>query len=208
MIPGLHLQALMNPYLQLVLTIPVYIVGLFYFGKSAVLSLSKGVPNMDVLISIGATAAFFYSLYGTVIGRAEEFMFYETAAAIITLVFFGNWMEEKSVQSTQAALKKLAVSQKTMANMIAYDDKYQEQVFSVESSTLKVGDLILIKSGEHVPMDAKILWGEARVNEAIITGESIPVGKQVNDRVIGGSIMDSGTVKAYVTAVGARLCTR
>jgi Cu+-exporting ATPase len=202
MIPGVHIRALMNPYLQLALTLPVFVVGMDFFGRSAINSALKGVPNMNVLITLGATAAFGYSLYGTLIGEAEHYMFYETAAAIITLVFLGNWLEDKSVETTQAALKKLAVSQKVMANMIAYDDQYQEHIFPVESTNLKVGDLILIKSGEYVPMDCKVLWGEVLVNEAIITGESVPVEKKMNDKLIGGSILESGTAKAYVTAAG------
>ncbi|MEP6845748.1 MAG: cation-translocating P-type ATPase [Panacibacter sp.] len=202
MIPGIHIHAFMSPYMQLALTIPVFIVGMDFFGRSAVKSLSKGIPNMNVLIALGAVAAFGYSLYGTLIGQAEQFMFYETAAAIITLVFLGNWMEDKSVETTQAALRKLAVTQKVMANMIAYDDQHNEHIFPVESITLKVGDIILIKTGEHVPMDSKILWGEASVNEAIITGESVPVDKKINDKLIGGSILEDGTIKAYVTAVG------
>jgi P-type Cu+ transporter len=196
-----HIHFLMNPYVQLGLTIPVYIVGMDFFGRSAVKSLTKGIPNMNVLIALGATAAFVYSLIGTIQGDPGK-IFYETAATILTLVFLGNWMEDKSVQTTQNELKKLASTQKVMANMIAYDDKHEEHIFPVESSKLKVGDLILIKNGEYVPMDAKILWGEASVNEAIITGESVPVEKKMNDKIIGGSILENGTVKAYVTAVG------
>lgn len=202
MIPGVHIHFLMNPYVQLGLTIPVFMVGMDFFGRSAIKSLLKGIPNMNVLIALGAVAAFGYSLYGTLIGRAEEFLFYETAATIITLVFLGNWMEDRSVETTQAALKKLAITQKSMANMIAYDDQHQEHVFPVESTSLKVGDLLLIKSGEQVPMDCKILWGEAQINEAIISGESAPIFKKINDHLIGGSILESGTIKAYVTAVG------
>ena len=202
MIPGVHIHALMNPYVQLALTIPVFIVGMDFFGRSAIKSISKGIPNMNVLIALGAVAAFGYSLYGTLIGDAANFMFYETAASIITLVFLGNWMEDKSVETTQAALRKLAVTQKTMANMIAYDDQHNEHIFPVESTSLKVGDLVLIKSGETVPMDCKILWGEVSVSEAIITGESVPVEKKMNDKLIGGSLVESGTVKAYITAVG------
>jgi len=204
MIPGIHIHALMNPFVELALTIPVFIVGMDFFGRSAIKSLLKGVPNMNVLVALGSTAAFVYSLYGTFAhnARTEDFMFYETTAAIITLIFLGNWLEDKSVETTQTALRKLAVNQKLTANMIAYDDKYQEHIFSVDSSTLKVGDLILIKNGEHVPMDCKILWGEASVNESIITGESAPVQKKMNDKLIGGSVLENGTVKAYVTAVG------
>ncbi|TKK68837.1 cation-translocating P-type ATPase [Ilyomonas limi] len=199
---GLHIGILMNPYMQLALTIPVYVVGMSFFGKSAVKSLMKGIPNMNVLIALGATAAFVYSLYGTLSGGGEQYLFYETTAAIITLVFLGNWMEDKSVATTQKALQQLATSQTTIANMIAYDDKHEEHVFPVESSSLHVGDLLLVKSGEQVPIDCKILWGEALVNEAVISGESTPVEKKMNDKLIGGSILESGTVKTYVTAVG------
>jgi P-type Cu+ transporter len=129
-------------------------------------------------------------------------MFYETTATIITLVFLGNWLEDKSVETTQRSLQQLIQSQKTMANMIAYDEQHQEHIFPVESTTLKTGDLVLIRTGEAVPMDCKILSGEVAVNEAVITGESIPVQKQMNDTLIGGSIITDGSVKAYITAVG------
>jgi Cu+-exporting ATPase len=202
MIRGFHFHWLMNPWVQLALTVPVYIVGMSFFGKSAWKSLRNGLPNMNVLITLGATAAFVYSLYGTLTGQAENYMFYETAATIITLVFLGNFLEDASVQSTQRELKKLAKSQKVIANMIAFDDQHNEQIFPVENTQLRVGDLILIKSGEQVPIDCKILWGDAHVNEAIITGESSPVHKYAKDKLIGGSIVTDGTVKAQVTAVG------
>lgn len=206
MIPGIHhneyFSWIMNPWVQLGLTIPVYFVGMNFFGKSAWKSIRNGMPNMNVLIAIGATAAFIYSLYGTLTGQAEQYMFYETAATIITLVFLGNYMEETSIGSTQRELNKLAKSQKVMANMIAFDDEHKEQIFEVENTMLRVGDLILIKSGEQVPIDCKILWGEVHVNEAIITGESVPVHKLGKDKLIGGSVITDGTVKAQVTAVG------
>jgi len=126
MIPGVNIHWLMNPWLQLGLAIPVYVVGMSFFGKSAWKSLRNGFPNMNVLIAIGATAAFVYSLYGTLTGQAEDYLFYETAATIITLVFLGNYMEDASVQSTQKSLNKLARSQKVMANMIAFDHEHKE----------------------------------------------------------------------------------
>ena len=202
MIPGVHIHWLMNPWIQLSLAIPVYLVGMSFFGKSAWKSLRNGIPNMNVLIAVGATAAFVYILYGTLTGQAADYMFYETAVAIITLVFFGNYLEDASIQSTQRELKKLAKSQKVMANMIAFDDEHNEQIFPVENTLLHVGDLILIKNGEQVPIDCKILWGDAHVNEAIITGESLPVHKYAKDKLIGGSLITDGTIKAQVTAVG------
>lgn len=199
---GLHIMWLMDPYVQLALTVPVFITGMLFFGPSAFRSMMKGVPNMNVLIVIGALASFGYSLYGTITGNADQYMFYETTATIITLVFLGNWMEDKAVETTQATLNKLAVTQKVMANMIAYDDQHQEHIFPVESEHLRTGDILLIKNGEYVPTDCKILDGEASVNESILTGESIPVEKKMNDKLIGGSVLVNGTVKAYVTAVG------
>ena len=199
---GLHLHVLMNPYVQLAFALPIYLIGLSFFGTSAIRSIWKGIPNMNVLITLGSTAAMGYSIYGIVIGRAEEFMFFETAATTITFILLGNVIEDRSVRQTQKALQQLAKSQKVMANMIAFDNNHQEQIFEVENTILRVGDLVLIKTGEQVPMDCKILWGDASVNEAIITGESIPVQKQMKDFLIGGSILESGTLKAQITAVG------
>jgi hypothetical protein len=85
-----------------------------------------------------------------------------------------------------------------MANMIAFDDKHDEIIFPIENTQLRSGDLILIKSGEQVPADCKILWGSATVNESIITGESLPITKQKKDILIGGSLLTDGTVKAQV----------
>ena len=202
MIPGVHIHWLMNPYVQLAITIPVFVVGMGYFGKSAWNSVTKGIPNMNVLVAIGAMASFGYSLYGTLSGQGQAFAYYETTATILTLVFFGNYLEDASVASTQRALKDLVKAQKVMANMIVFDDQHKEVIFNVESETLKVGDLILINSGETIPMDSKILWGEANINESIVTGESIPVHKKMNDLLLGGSTVENGTLKAYVTAVG------
>ncbi len=193
---------LMNPWVQLALCTPVFVVGMWYFGRSALASLRGGVPNMNVLVALGALAAFVYSLVGALLELGNAYLFFETSASIITLVLLGNYMEEASIQSTQRAVKSLAKSQKVMANMIAFDDQHQEQIFPLENTQLKTGDLILIKNGETVPIDCKILWGEATVNESILTGESVPLLKQKKDTLIGGSVLESGLVKAQVTATG------
>jgi P-type Cu+ transporter len=186
----------------LAICLPVYFVGMHYFGVSAVKSLRRGIPNMNVLIAIGATAAYIYSLIGTLGNMGMDYIFYETTATIITLVFLGEWVEHKSVSTTQRELNKLAKQQKIMANMIAFDEDHKEVIMPVENSQLRVGDLILIKSGEEVPSDCKILWGEIHVNESLLTGESKPVYKQKKDVLIGGSLVTDGSVKAQVTATG------
>lgn len=194
---------LSNPWMQLLICLPVYITGMLYFGRSTIKSLRNGMPDMNVLITLGATAAFVYSLAGTLGNLGMDFVFYETTATIITLVFLGEWIENRAVSATRKELAKLAGKQKVTANMIAFDDKHQEIILPVDNSVLKTGDLVLIKTGEQVPADCKILWGEARVDESLLTGESIPVSKTAKDLITGGSLLVDGTVKAQVTAAGA-----
>ncbi len=197
-----HIHFLMNPWIQFFICLPVYVVGTGYFGVSAIKSLRRGIPNMNVLIALGATAAFVYSLIGTLGNMGMDYVFYETTATIITLVFLGEWIEHRSVATTQKELNKLAGQQKLMANMIAYDEAHTELIFPVENTQLRVGDLILVKTGEQVPTDCKILWGDVYVNESLLTGESEPVAKTKKDALTGGSLITDGTVKAQVTAVG------
>ena len=200
-IPGLHW--LMSPWVQLALCLPVFAVGMWFFGRSAIKSLQNGVPTMDVLIALGALASFLYSLTGALLKLGNDYLFFETTSTIITLVFMGNYLEETSVNATQKALKNLVKHQKVMANMIAFDDKHEEQIFPVESMVLQPGDLVLIKTGEQVPADCKIIWGSCAVNEALLTGESLPVNKIKKEFLTGGSIVSSGIVKAQVTAAGS-----
>jgi len=197
-----HIHWLMNPGIQFALCLPVFIIGMEYFGKSAIKSLRGGVPNMNVLIALGAAAAFVYSLVGTLMNLGDQYLYYESAATIITLVFLGYWLEEISISSTQKALRSLSAEQKVMANMIAFDSEHKEQIFPVESTQLHNGDLILIKTGEKVPADCKILWGTCNVNESLLTGESLPVEKNKKDFLIGGSLIETGIIKAQVTAAG------
>lgn len=203
MLPGVHIHFLMNPWVQAALTLPVFVVGMSFFGRSAVKSLRNGIPNMNVLIATGALAAFVYSLTGAILGLGDNYLFFETAATIITLVFLGEYLEHASVQSTQRSLAALVKSQKVMANMIAFDDQHQEHIFPIENTQLKVGDLVQINTGEQVPADCKVLWGDAQLNESLLTGESLPVSKTKKDFLIGGSVVEEGTVKAQVTAVGS-----
>ncbi len=206
MFPALHHRPafawIMNPWAQLALTLPPFLIGMRHFGRSAIKSLRNGIPNMNVLITIGSASAFIYSLIGTLRGWGSDFLFYETAATIITLVFLGEYLEDASVKSTQRALKALVKRQKVMANMIAFDGDHKEVILPIENTQLKTGDLVLIRPGEQVPADCKILWGDVLVNEAIITGESVPVSKSKKAALIGGSVLENGTAKAQVTAVG------
>jgi len=195
-VPLLH-----NSYFQLLLTIPVFIIGVTHFGKSAFYSIRSGVANMDVLIFLGTTSAFGYSLVGTLNNLGHDYMFYETAAAIISIILLGNLLEQKAVKKTTNALSELLQLQKSTAKRITQRGLL-EQIDEVDSSLIELGDKVLINSGDKIPVDGEIYWGGGTVDESMITGESLPVGKGKLDKVVGGTILLSGTIKVRTTAVG------
>lgn len=194
-------QPLHNPWVQLILTIPVFLVGMFHFGRSGWNSLKSGVPNMDVLITIGASAAFFYSLYGTLTAKGPDFLFYETAASIITLVLLGNLMEHRAVKKTTSAVKALTHLQKNKAKRIV-DKHGQEIIEEIDASKVKVGDFIQLNTGDRIPVDGKIMEGQCETDESMITGESQAVHKNRGDQLIGGTLLIDGNVRLKATQVG------
>ncbi len=198
----LHMVAnwhwLHNPWVQLALTIPVYVTGMLHFGRSALRSLRNGIANMDVLITLGATAAFIYSLTGTLQQLGPDYLFYETTAAILTLVFLGNLLEEKSVKSTTTAIAELARMQHTHAKRINDAGEVEE----IDNSELRTGDRVLVNTGDKIPMDGTVYWGSGHVNESMITGESEPVSRREKDKVIGGTLLEDGSIKIFITATG------
>jgi len=192
---------LYNPLVQLILCIPVYIIGIIYFGKSAFGSLKIGVPNMDVLIFIGCSAAFFYSIYGWWLfygtDLVGQYLFFETSATIITLVLLGNVLEHRSVKQTTTALKELSEIQNIIAKKVVGD-----KIIEIKFEDIKVGDILIINNGDIIPIDGKIIWGNCTVDESMITGESLPTNKEISSEVIGGTIINSGNVKIEVVNVG------
>lgn len=187
-----------HPTVQLALCLPVFIVGCLHFGKSAVSSVKSGVPNMDVLIFIGSTAAFIYSLVGTIQNLGEQYQFYETCATIITLVLLGNLFEKRSVTQTTSAVKDLVKFQQVAARRIV-----DGEIQVVNAKEIKSGDIVLINTGDKIPVDGEILVGNASVDESMLTGESVPVEKQKYDSVIGGTILQSGNIRIMATRVGS-----
>ncbi len=187
-----------NPIVQLLLCLPVFIVGCLHFGKSAINSIRGGVPNMDVLIFIGSTSAFVYSLIGTIQNLGENYLFYETAATIITLVLLGNVFEKRSVTQTTSAVKDLIKFQQVNANRII-----DGSVEVISAQEVKPGDTLIVNQGDKIPVDGEILSGSASVNEAMLTGESVPVDKEKYDKVIGGTLVQNGTFHMLATKVGS-----
>ncbi len=193
----LPFHVLHDPDIQLILCLPVFILGCVHFGKSALNSVINGIPNMDVLIFIGSSAAFIYSFIGTVYNLGTDFLFYETAATIITLVLLGNVIEKRSVTQTTSAVRDLLKFQENNATRILNGEKEQ-----IKSSEIQIGNTLLVNTGDKVPTDGEIIWGEASINESMITGESIPVEKTKYDQVIGGTIIEKGSIHILATRVG------
>jgi Cu+-exporting ATPase len=187
-----------NPILQLMLCLPVFVVGCLHFGKSAISSIRGGVPNMDVLIFVGSTAAFVYSLIGTIEHLGMRYQFYETCAAIITLVLLGNVLEKRSVTQTTSALKDLVKIQQVNANRIV-----NGEVEVISARDVCPGDTLLVNQGDKVPVDGEVLSGNASINEAMLTGESMPVEKAKYDKLIGGTIVEDGNIRMIATKVGS-----
>ena len=195
-----------NSWFQLILTIPVFLIGLLHFGKSAWSSLKSGVPNMDVLVTTGATAAFVYSIIGIILyqntGESHNYLFFETSATIITLVLMGNIIEKRSIRQTTSALTELVALQPQLANKISIGQDLLETVQSVPVASVKKNDAILVNTGGVVPVDGKVYWGNASLDESTLTGESIPVFKETGSPVMAGSIVQSGTIKVVCEKTG------
>jgi P-type Cu+ transporter len=188
-----------NQYFQLALAVPVFILGWYYFGRSAIGSLRAGAPNMDVLILLGASAAFFYSLGGTIFNLGSDFIYYETAATIITLVMLGNLIEKKTVKQTTTSIDNLSRLKPDKATLII-DVNGFEMPDKVNAEKIKIGDTIRVNTGDRVPLDGKVISGNGFTDESMITGESIPVEKYPGDYVTSGTLLQQGSLKVSVTA--------
>lgn len=192
-----------NPLVQLLLCLPVFIIGLFYFGKSAWGSLMAKSPNMDVLITMGFSAAFIYSL---IVMRHFPLppahpLYFETSATIITLVLLGNFMEKRSVKQTTSALTELLKIQKLKAHKVMVHNG-NEMLMDTDYRGLKPGDILQVNKGESIPVDGVITEGEVSLNESMVSGESNPVNKTKADKVIGGTIVVSGHLRMKAEKVG------
>lgn len=192
---------LMNPWVQLALATPVqFIVGKqFYVG--AFKALRNKSANMDVLVALGTSAAYFYSLYLSIvsIGNGSHMveLYYETSAVLITLIILGKLFEVRAKGRSSEAIKKLIGLQAKTATVIRNE---VEQEVSLED--VLVGDILLVKPGEKIPVDGEIIEGRSALDESMLTGESVPIDKTVGDSVIGATINKNGFLKVKATKVG------
>ena len=184
-----------NGWFQLVLATPVQFIIGYRFYRGAYNSLRGGGANMDVLIAMGTSAAYFYSLYNLLNGIHEYY--FESSAVIITLILLGKTFEAVAKGKTSEAIKKLMGLQPKTARVVRDG---QEMDIAIEK--LEIGDIIVVRPGERVPVDGVIVEGHSSIDESMLTGESIPVDKTVGDQVVGATINKFGSFKFEAKKIG------
>ena len=191
---------------QLFLTLPVMYINRGYFQRGFK-SLWHRSPNMDTLIAMGSLAAAIYSIYAIFmmgydlghgqIHQAHQYMmqlYFESAAMILTLISLGKYLESRSKKKTTEAIEKLIHLMPSVATI--FKDGQEKEV-PIED--VQVGDIVVVKSGQSIPLDGVIIEGQTSIDESMITGESLPVDKTVNDRVIGATMNVEGYIQVQVT---------
>ena len=207
MMTGLNLPFipawLHNPWLQLVLTLPVQFWCGYRFYLGAGKALKQGTATMDTLVALGTSAAYGYSVFATVFPRffldrgLMPEVYYETAAVVIALILLGQWFEHRARGQTSAAIRQLIGLQAKDARVIR-----NGQEISVAIAEVKVNDIVIVRPGEKIPVDGEVVSGGSTVDEAMVTGESVPVKKQPGDMVIGATINKTGSFKFKATRIG------
>ncbi|MGI6467441.1 MAG: copper-translocating P-type ATPase [Syntrophomonadaceae bacterium] len=190
-----------HPYFQLLIATPVQFVIGARFYKQSYLALRAGSANMDVLVAMGTSAAYFFSLYNVFFEAVPEGMmkslYFEASAIIITLVLLGKYLEAVAKGRTSEAIKKLAQLQAKTARVIRAGQEIDIPVEEVE-----LGEIIVVRPGEKVPVDGIIIEGTSALDESMLTGESLPVDKQAGEMVFGATLNKFGTFKFQATRVG------
>lgn len=191
-------EFLMNPYVQWTLATPVqfYVGAMFY--KGAYHALRNGSANMDVLVALGTSAAYFYSVYLTLSGAAHhQGLYFETSAVLITLILLGKVFEARAKGQSSEAIKKLMQLQPTTATV-----ERGGQLQEIAIHDVRQGDIVVIKPGNQVPVDGKVISGESSVNESMLTGESLPVEKTTGDLVYAATLNEHGSLRMEATGIG------
>lgn len=184
----------LNPWFQLALATPVQFIIAFPFYEGAWSAIKNRSANMDVLVVLSTTAAYFYSHYLTFISTDPVELHYETSVLIITFVLLGKLMEARTKRKTMDAIKKL--NQLQVKSAIKYIDGIESETYIHQ---IIPGDILLIKPGERIPIDGQVIEGYSTVNEAMLTGESIPVEKNIGNTVYSGTMNENGVLKIKAT---------
>ncbi len=197
MLWGSH-EELLPRWLQLLLATPVqfWVGRRFYAG--AWNALRSGGANMDVLVALGTSMAYLFSAVVTLLAL-DQHVYFEASAAIITLVLLGKLMETRAKSRTSAAIEALVRLQPRTARI-----ERDGEVVEVDAGTLKVGNIFMVRPGEHLPVDGVVIEGASSVNEAMLTGESLPVAKQAGAKVYAATVNQQGLLRCRATGVGAQ----
>ncbi len=194
------LPPLLPPLAQWALATPVLLVCGWRFHRGAVKALSHGAANMDVLVSLGTTVAYLFSLWlmASAPAGTHPHLYFEAAALIVTLVLFGKWLEDRAKKGATAAIRALMA--------LRPEDALIERggvETRVAIAEVAIGDVAVVKPGERIPVDGEIVAGATEADESLITGESLPVAKAVGDAVVAGSINGSGLIRVRAARIGA-----
>jgi len=188
----------LNGYIQLLLATPVQLVGVYRFYGSAWAALKGLTGNMDLLVSLGTTAAYGLSLYELLAPSGNpQALYFEAAAAVISLILLGKWLENRAKHGVTQAIRALMHLRPETARR-----QEGNREISVAINDIRLGDIIIVKPGENIPVDGKIIKGRSELDESMLTGESMPVSKTVHDEVTGGAINGSGLLVIETTAIG------
>ncbi len=198
-----HWSWLSNPYLQWALASVVLFLGIRDMGAKAIRSIQNRMPSMEVLVMIGSISAYIYSLIGLFFftERVGDFLFFETAALIITLVTWGHYLEHRSMESTTKAIRDLMQLKPEYAQLVWTDSLGKESIQKIQSQNLKLGDIIQLREGENIGADGRVLRGEIWADERMLTGESLAVPKKEGDLVYEGTSVQKGNARVEVTNV-------
>ena len=189
-------KSLLSLIIQAVLAgVVQFFIG-FRFYKGTYYGLKNRTANMDTLVAVGTTAAYFYSLASILILHADQ-VFFETSALLITFVILGKWLEARVKGKANEAIKKLLGLQAKLARVIRLGKEIE---ISIEE--VIVGDIVIVRPGEKIPVDGELVEGYSSIDESMVTGESIPVEKKVGDKVVGSTINKTGSFKFKATKVG------
>jgi Cu+-exporting ATPase len=197
-LPGIGIH---SPIVQLLLSTPVFLIGVIHFGRSALRSLSAGVPNMDVLIVSGVLAGYGCSILSMILNLGHEYIFFEAVASIVSFVLIGHLMEERAIQKTTSSINEITRLQVSEARRVS-GPKSLPVVTTVPISDLVVGDRLQVNTGDTIPTDGVIESGTGSIDESLVSGESLPVDRSKGDTVIGGTVLLNGSMITRATALG------
>lgn len=186
------------PLVQLILVTPVQFGVGQRFYRGAYHALKTKAPNMDVLVAMGTSAAFALSVYNGFFNPHNSDLYFESSGMIITLILLGKYLEQKAKTKTSDAIRQLMSLQAKTAMIIVAGEEREVPIEEVQ-----VGDILRVRPGEQIPVDGKILKGQTTIDESMLTGESLPVDKQVDDQVFGGTVNTTGSIQFSATQVGS-----